>query len=107
MTALAMFPLLPVEKGENLAVMYVSALNHARWFDCTRMVWLVLMVIVDNHSSGGAVLLLLLGGAALWKIQQDPSPSSMRARKFILAEVGLHSAQASRAGYAIADYRFL
>ncbi|GAA5876187.1 hypothetical protein JCM16303_007050 [Sporobolomyces ruberrimus] len=60
MTALAMFPLLPVEKGENLAVI-----------------------------SGGAVLLLLLGGAALWKIQQDPSPSSMRARKFILAEMAL------------------
>ncbi|GAA5896573.1 mannose-ethanolamine phosphotransferase MCD4 [Sporobolomyces salmoneus] len=60
MTVLGVFPLLPVEKGEDLRII-----------------------------SAGAALLILLGGLALRRIEKDTSPGSKRARKFIIAEMFL------------------
>ncbi|GAA6007215.1 hypothetical protein JCM11491_003047 [Sporobolomyces phaffii] len=60
MTVLAVFPLLPVEKGEDLRVI-----------------------------SAGAVVLLMLAAAALWNMQRDTSPGSKRAQKFVVFEMAL------------------
>ncbi|GAA5922242.1 mannose-ethanolamine phosphotransferase MCD4 [Sporobolomyces koalae] len=60
MSLLAVFPLLPVEKGEDLRLI-----------------------------SAGAFLLQLLGTAAAWKTTKDKSPGSKRARTFILLEMTL------------------
>ncbi|GAA5934260.1 hypothetical protein JCM3775_006952 [Rhodotorula graminis] len=63
MTALAVFPMLPVEKGENLSVV-----------------------------SSGAGLLIVMAVLALRLLKDDASPTWARTRRFLLAEVGLTAA---------------
>ncbi|GAA6064433.1 hypothetical protein JCM10212_006095, partial [Sporobolomyces blumeae] len=60
MTVLAVFPLLPVEKGENLRII-----------------------------SAGAVVLLLIGAFAVHHIDSSPSPGSKRARNAVVAQMVL------------------